>query len=115
VVSVAVPEDEVVRQECPNLRIIPDELATAVDRLLGGMGRWPKHRANTAAHLCSPFLRCGLCGGGMSVNGGNGRGQSYVCTALLQTKKGLGCGYKAKERVDEAVLGLIAPLIGDGC
>src|SRR5690606_23228236 len=75
------PEDEWQSAEAPHLRIIPDDLFDAVLARRGARGECAPEQARRPRHLLSGLLRCGCCGGGMSVKDGTGKRRArVVCT-----------------------------------
>ncbi|MEE8191631.1 MAG: recombinase family protein, partial [Gemmatimonadales bacterium] len=92
------PESEWIRQEVPELRIVSEELWTAVQTRLGRMrakylrgtdGRlWGRPKSGIdSKYLLSGLARCGVCGGGLYVKSrshGRRRAYFYGCTSYHQ-------------------------------
>ncbi len=71
------PEHEWVTKEVPELRIIEDDLWERVQVLKQRYSsRWGNQR-QSKKRLFSGLLKCGCCGGGMSIS----RGDRYYCSA----------------------------------
>ncbi len=71
------PEHEWVTREVPHLRIIDEELWERVQIIKDRYSsRWGNKR-QTRKRLLSGLLRCGRCGGGMTIS----RGDRYYCSA----------------------------------
>lgn len=74
------PEVEWHRADAPHLRIVDVELFDAVQAVRGNRAAAaPVHRRKPR-HLLSGLLRCGSCGGGMTVKGSDRGGARIVCT-----------------------------------
>jgi site-specific DNA recombinase len=112
VTSVAAPEEEVLRVPRPELRMWPDEIARTLDELLSRVEPGTHRHGREAAHLGSSFLKCGLCGGAISVFGR----RDYACACQVMSKKTacIGIGFKSEHLVDAALLSAVAPLVGNG-
>ncbi|PWE57587.1 recombinase family protein [Metarhizobium album] len=76
------PNDEAdfQRQEMPHLRIVSDEIYHAVQQRKEARGG--KHAKTTAKgkRLLSGLLKCGKCGGGLSIVGADRSGPRVVCS-----------------------------------
>jgi len=71
------PEDEWITKEVPRLRIIEDALWDRVQALKQRYSsRWGNKRQSNK-RLFSGLLKCGCCGGGMTIS----RGDRYYCSA----------------------------------
>lgn len=114
---VKLPEKDWMWREVPHLRILSDELATAVKAKLGlgseSFGRRARDPAKKARRvdlypkvLIRPI--CGGCGHPMCLGRPTGKYQSFVC---LNATTGIkGCtnrGYKSSRIINEAVLGMV--------
>lgn len=66
-------QSEWVEFEVPHLRIVSDELQTAVQRQLNGRKRSgkldPLQKSNRQRHLLSGLIRCGSCGSNYTISG----------------------------------------------
>ncbi|HAP48452.1 MAG TPA: recombinase family protein [Afipia sp.] len=74
------PESEWHRADAPHLKIVEPEIfdkAAAIRRERGHLA--PAYRRKPR-HMLSGLLRCGSCGGGMSVKGEDSGGTRVVCT-----------------------------------
>jgi site-specific DNA recombinase len=112
------PEAQWLTRESPHLRILSDELATAVRGKLNlaaqSFGRKAKdfrksvYRADLYAKvLIRPI--CGGCGTPMILGRSVGKYQSFVCHNAIHDIKGCkNRGYKSARIIDEAVLGVVA-------
>jgi site-specific DNA recombinase len=61
------PESEWVRKDVPHLRIVPDDLWEAAQRLKARYADKPAHLARRPKRLLSGLLTCGVCGGPMNI------------------------------------------------
>ncbi|RIK92948.1 MAG: recombinase family protein [Proteobacteria bacterium] len=87
-VSRANPESEWQRADAPHLAIIDADLWAAAQRRLAGRKTMPRREARRPRRLLSGLLRCGCCGGGMSIKDSKGRRPRVTCT---RAKEGSGC------------------------
>ncbi len=93
------PEHEWVTKEVPALRIIDDELWDRVQAIKQRYSsRWGNKR-QTKKRLLSGLLKCGRCGGGMTIS----RGDRYYCSARREkstcdANRGIGV-FEVEERV----------------
>ncbi|MFZ7094520.1 recombinase zinc beta ribbon domain-containing protein, partial [Primorskyibacter sp. 2E233] len=75
-------EEEVIRVEVPYLRIIDEDLWRAVKARQEGQRRTLAEAAPSTLrrkrYLLSGLVRCGQCGGNMTV-AGSGRSRAYYC------------------------------------
>jgi site-specific DNA recombinase len=101
------PESEWVRAEVPELRVIPEALAEAVDARFKGMreralrlgdgrlvGRPPKGRPSGegSKYLLVGLLTCGECGGSMEVlSSASGGTRQFHYRCLVARRKGPAC------------------------
>jgi hypothetical protein len=80
------PESEWQRCDVPHLMIVEPELFDQVTAIKHGRRNVaPAHRRAPKA-LLSGLLRCGACGGGMSIKGTDRGGTRIVCTTFHNTK-----------------------------
>ena len=90
------PESEWVRVDAPHLRIISDELWSAVQgrfatiRLLWGGGRRPGLSAGQqkTVYLFSSLLKCGICGGSITLVSGRWSKQSQQYGCCMHHQRG---------------------------
>jgi DNA invertase Pin-like site-specific DNA recombinase len=116
--------DEWMEREVPRLRILSDELATAVKAKLGeGAKRFGKKAAELAAAgqkvsrvdvypkvLVRPV--CGGCGAPMTLGRSTGKYKSFFClNAVSGAHDCTNRGYKSARIIDEAVLGAVSAAI----
>ena len=107
-------QDEIVRVEAPQLRIIPEDLWNRIQarikivdekvkpHRLGGI-----NKAENKTYLFSGLLKCGMCGGPIIITGGKGSEASYGCrTARYQR----GCSNKLRVRADRLTAQLVEAL-----
>ncbi len=110
------PQSEWVRAEAPHLRVVTDELASAVRRRLeavkcmfgregGGLTVGPKR------YLFSGLLKCSVCGGGIALVSGRGRhgADRYGCSVHHQRGDSV-CENAALVRRDELEQSLLKGL-----
>ena len=104
------PEHEWVTTDVPPLRIIDDDLWEKVRAIKSRYSSRHGNRRQTKKRLLSGFIKCGLCGGGMTL----ARGDRYYCSA--RREKGT-CdanrGVHAVELEDRVLSGLKDILIGN--
>jgi hypothetical protein len=104
------PEHEWVTKEVPGLRIIEDDLWERVQAIKQRYSsRWGNKR-QSKKRLLSGLLKCGRCGGGMTI----GRGDRYYCSARREKStcdadRGVG----AHELEQRVLNGLRDILLGD--
>ncbi len=103
------PEHEWIVKEVPKLRIVDDDLWQRVQAIKGRhSSRWGNKR-QTKKRLLSGLIKCGRCGGGMTIS----RGDRYYCSA--RREKGT-CdanrGINASELEDRVLSGLKEILFG---
>ena len=103
------PEHEWIVKEVPELRVVDDDLWHRVQAIKGRhSSRWGNKR-QTKKRLLSGLIKCGRCGGGMTIS----RGDRYYCSA--RREKGT-CdanrGINANELEDRVLSGLKEILIG---
>src|SRR5262249_10342035 len=104
------PEHLWVTREVPHLRMIHDDLWEVVQGIKQRhSSRWGNKR-QTKRRLLSGLLKCGLCGGGMTIS----RGDRYYCSA--RREKGT-CkahrGISAPELEQRVLVGLRDLLLGN--
>jgi site-specific DNA recombinase len=98
------PESEWQRAAAPHLMIVSPEMfdrAAAIKQSRGNLA--PTHRRAPKA-LLSGLLRCGACGGGMSIKGPDRSGTRIVCTTFHNSKL---CGNNRtyyQHHIEETVL-----------
>ena len=68
--SVLNPESEWIREPAPALRLIDDELWHAVRARQKDLSETPGALARRPKRLLSGLMKCGVCGSGMTLNGG---------------------------------------------
>jgi len=78
------PQNEWINVELPHLRIIDDELWTAVQKQRGAKERFgaPTRRGSKAKYLLTGIARCSMCGGRIGVTNGKASYESiqvYTC------------------------------------
>lgn len=104
------PEHEWVSVEVPELRIIDNALWDQVQNIKSRYASQAGNRRQTKKRLLSGLIKCGHCGGGMTI----ARHDRYYCSALRE--KGT-CdashGIRASEIEDRVLGGLRAILIGN--
>jgi DNA invertase Pin-like site-specific DNA recombinase len=104
------PEHEWVRKEVPKLRIIEDDLWERVQTIKQRYSsRWGNKR-QSKKRLLSGLLKCGCCGGGMTIS----RGDRYYCSARREKST---CdadrGIEANELEQRVLNGLRGILLGN--
>ncbi len=78
--SRANPQSEWHRADVPHLRIVDPDIFAEASGLKAERGRMaPAHRRKPK-HMLSGLLRCGTCGGGLSVKGEDRGGTRIECT-----------------------------------
>jgi site-specific DNA recombinase len=104
------PEREWVTREVPGLRIIEEELWERVREIKQRYSsRWGNKR-QTKKRLLSGLLKCGRCGGGMTIS----RGDRYYCSARREKSTCNADRGIAAHKLEERVLnGLKDILIGN--
>jgi hypothetical protein len=111
----------------PSIR--PREFGLSGDQLAGerlredglrellGAGIEARSRITTWAvgrkHLSSSFVRCGLCGSGISITASMRSAQSSYCCTKARAKGCEGIGYRVEHHVDAAVIGACMSLVTD--
>jgi site-specific DNA recombinase len=104
------PEHQWIAKEVSKLRIIDDNLWRQVQLIkLRYSSRWGNKR-QSKKRLLSGLLKCGLCGGGMTIS----RGDRYYCSA--RREKGTcdaGSGIGAHELEERVLKGLREILLGN--
>lgn len=82
------PNPESAWQEVPaeHLRIVPAELFEEVTRLKARYGPNSKVLMRNPKRILSGLLRCGACGGGMSIQGTMGRVTRIACTKAKESR-----------------------------
>ena len=84
------PREAWKRRERPDLRIVPDDLWTQVQARLAEVGATARRQAGSnllrgrspehhARHLFTGVMRCGVCGGAMSITAGGHGSPRYGC------------------------------------
>ena len=68
--SILNPESEWIREPTPELRILDDDLWGAVQARQADLAGRPTAHARKPKRLLSGLLKCGLCGGAMTLNAG---------------------------------------------
>jgi site-specific DNA recombinase len=111
---VRVPDGDVQRHERPELAIWPKELERKIDALIAGRTRNRSPLANRT-HLSSGFVKCGVCGTGVVINGSSRSGSRSVtyCCDKMRAHRCAGIGHRAERAVDEALLAALQPLVTD--
>jgi DNA invertase Pin-like site-specific DNA recombinase len=72
--------------EVPHLRIVDDELWQAVQSVKKARSHAMPHLVRRPPHLLSGLLRCGVCGGGMSVHDRDKTGKTRIrCSAARES------------------------------
>lgn len=86
------------RQDMPHLRIVPEELFQTVQKQKAGRGG--KHAKTTAKNkrLLSGLLKCGKCGGGLSIVGVDRSGPRVVCSTHKESRS---CDNNARYYVEK--------------
>ncbi|PZM07670.1 recombinase family protein [Rhizobium tubonense] len=74
------PESEHEEIAAPHLRILSDELFEAVQRRKEATGGKHSHTTPKNKRLLSGLLKCGQCGGGLSIVGSDRSGPRVVCS-----------------------------------
>jgi DNA invertase Pin-like site-specific DNA recombinase len=114
------PQSDRIVQDLPDQRIVDDALWQAVQRNLaykrehfgrgGGPGNGNLYGLGRGAnHLLSGFLRCGLCGGSLSILTGAGRGRHAKYGCGNHSNRGT-CSNGLREREDQVEQRLLARL-----
>src|SRR5215510_2737226 len=104
------PEHQWVTREVPALRIIEDDLWERVQAIKQRYSsRWGNKR-QSKKRLLSGLLKCGRCGGGMTIS----RGNRYYCSARREKSTcDTNRGIAAHELEDRVLNGLADILIGN--
>lgn len=75
------PESEWLVTDMPHLRIVSDEMFEAAQRRLADRAKaFSHHTKHRPRRVLSGLLRCGVCGGGMSIKDYDGGRPRLVCT-----------------------------------
>lgn len=74
--SILNPESEWLREPVPHLRILDDDLWNAVRARQKALSSQPAAHARRPKRLLSGLMRCGVCGGAMTLNGAK-----YACSS----------------------------------
>ena len=111
-VRVSRPEEEWIRVEAAELRIVDEELWNAAQARAGQKKSYGRERTSGAVprYLLSGFSRCGACGGRIQViNGKAGKApiKVYVCANHRERGTCANATRRPVEQVDAAVLGWI--------
>lgn len=77
--SVRNPPSEWVIEAAPDLRIVPEALWRRVQARRDALGDTPAGRARRPKRLLSGLVRCGVCGGSMTLKGGK-----FVCSTRAE-------------------------------
>jgi len=85
-VSRSNPESEWHRSEVPALSIVDPEQWAAVQAIRIDRGHAKPAYRRKPKHMLSGLLRCGSCGGGMSVKGEDRGGTRVICTQFHNAK-----------------------------
>lgn len=116
-ISVAAPDDEVLRAKRDHLRILPPELSARVDATIKGIRPKGTHAAaatigGRSRHMGSGILACSACGCGLVVSGSAGN-RSYTCNKRLQVGAHAcaGCGYRSQPQVEAALARMAMSLV----
>ena len=108
------PRAEWRRQEIPELRMVPEDLWTAVHGRLSRMNRTDTAKIGGVcrspnAYLFSGMLACGVCGGSMVICSGGGK-RGYVKYGCHEHRKSGTCEnnwYIRQDRVEDQLLSAI--------
>ena len=108
------PQSEWKTSDAPHLRIVDDELWFKVQDRLGvhGDSGGRKHRV-TKRRLLSGLLKCGVCGSGMTVNGG-GDGRSRILCS--RHRESASCTHKRSyylDTVEAIVVGVLRKALAE--
>ncbi len=116
-ISMAAPDDEVLRAERANLRILTPELIARVDATIKGIRAKGTHAAaatigGRSRHMGAGILACSACGCGLVVSGSAGN-RSYTCNKRLQVGAHAcpGCGYRSQSQVEAALARMAMSLV----
>ncbi|WP_343061775.1 recombinase family protein [Aminobacter niigataensis] len=103
------PNPESAWQEvpAPHLRIVPAELFQAVVELKSHYRPFSKTMKRNPKRLLSGLLRCGACGGGMSIHGKMGRVTRIKCTKATEART---CGNRRPYVLEDIEAGVISGL-----
>jgi DNA invertase Pin-like site-specific DNA recombinase len=99
------PESEWHRSEAPSLTIIEPDLWALVQAIRIERGHAKPVYRRKPKHMLSGLLRCGSCGGGMSVKGEDRSGTRVVCTQFHNAKT---CGNNRSyylHHIEQTVIG----------
>ena len=77
--SVLNPEADWMREQVPELRILDDDLWSAVAARQQTVSDQPAHMSRPPKRLLSGLMKCSLCGSGMTLNG-----QKFACSAARE-------------------------------
>ena len=108
------PQSEWKTSDAPHLRIVDDELWFKVQDRLGvhGDSGGRKHRV-AKRRLLSGLLKCGVCGSGMTVNGG-GDGRSRILCS--RHRESASCAHKRSyylDTVEAIVVGVLRKALAE--
>jgi DNA invertase Pin-like site-specific DNA recombinase len=107
-------QPDALRIERPELRIFSQELEQRIDAMLAGTSGRRRRPAGAATprHLAVGFVRCPLCGHGLTAIHPSTRA-AYACSwhASRGTSVCVGLGYRKEALVDEALLEAVSPLL----
>lgn len=102
------PETDWQRNEAPHLRILPDDVFDAAQRLRQARSKGPHGgRKHHPKRLLSGLLRCGCCNAGMSKKDINHGRPRIVCTRMMESRS---CDNRQRFYVDDIERHVIAGL-----
>ena len=97
------PEHEWITQDVPHLRIIDDEVWGSVQAIKAGYSSRSGNKRQTKKRLLSGLVRCGACGGAMTIV----NRERYYCSAKRERGTcSSSAGIKASELEDRVLTGL---------
>jgi site-specific DNA recombinase len=80
------PESSWERSDVPRLAIVSPDLFDQAQEIRSGRTRLKPAFRRRPKHMLSGLLRCGSCGGGMSVKGADRGGTRVICTQFHDAK-----------------------------
>ena len=101
------PENEWLRIDAPHLRIVSDEMFALAQARVAGRAHPHATTARKAKRMLSGLLRCGACGGGMSIKDHDHGRARIICTRM---KESGACNHRRAYYLDDIEATVVAGL-----
>ena len=98
------PDNEHEEVAAPHLRIVDDELFERVQRRKIETGGIQSTRRPTNKRILSGLLKCGACGGGLSITGADRSGPRVVCSTNKESGSCSNSGRYYVEKIERQVV-----------